>query len=432
MKNVLIYGYGRSGKSVEKVLHSMKISYKIFDDQLSVNGGCYLSSLTKKNILQFDTIVLSPGVSIFTPIIQYAKKKSIKVISELEFASCYISVPMIAVTGTNGKTTTVHLIADILNRAGYQTEVAGNVGIPLSEFIHTTCEYLVVEVSSFQLEAIQKFNPYIAVLLNIDSDHLDRHKTWENYKNAKLAIFKNNSKSSYAVVNGGDSNISCRHLNNVVQFDKEYAGSSAYIKNGDIFYKQQKIISLAETKFLPSNVDNALASICVAKLLNCSDDSIIDSLKEYKPLAHRLEKVAIIDGVTYFDDSKATNIHAVTSALANFDHSVILLLGGKEKDLKFKPFFKKLPKCIYFIVTFGQMGQKLGKQIKKFTKIPYKTFDSLKEATLFSKNIARQGDVVLLSPACSSFDEFSSYEERGKVWQNYVKGGKNGCETKKE
>lgn len=432
MKNVLIYGYGRSGKSVEKVLHSISVPYKIFDDKLSVNGGCYLSSLNKKNVLQFDTIVLSPGVSIFTPIIEYAKKKSIKVMSELEFASCYIDVPMIAVTGTNGKTTTVHLIADMLRNAGYHAEIAGNVGIPLSEFIHTKCDYLVVEVSSFQLEAIQKFNPLIAVLLNIDSDHLDRHKTWENYKNAKLAIFKNNSKSSYAVVNGGDSHIKCRHLNNVVQFDKEYAGSSAYIKNGDIYYKQQKIVSLQETAFLPSNVDNALASICVAKILNCDKQAIINALKEYKPLPHRLEKVDTIGGVTYVDDSKATNIHAVSSALTNFDHSVILLLGGKEKKLNFKPFFRNLPKCVYFIVTFGQMGQKLGKQIKRYTKTPYKTFSSLKEATMFCKSIARVNDIVLLSPACSSFDEFSSYEERGDLWQSYVKGGQHDNQIKKE
>lgn len=431
MKNVLIYGYGRSGKSVEKVLQSMNITYKIFDDHLKVSGGCYLSSLTKKNILDFDTIVLSPGVSIFAPMINYAKKKSIKVISELEFASHFISVPMIAVTGTNGKTSTVHLIADMLRNAGYSAEVAGNVGIPLSDFIHSTCDYLVVEVSSFQLEAIQKFSPYIAVLLNIDSDHLDRHKTFENYKNAKLALFKNNSKSSYAVVNGADPNITTRHLSNVVQFDKGYAGSTCYIKKGIIYYKREKIMALSETPFLPSNVDNALASICVAKIVGCETSAIVQSLKNFEPLAHRLQKVATIDGVTYIDDSKATNIHAVKYALTNFEHSVILLLGGKEKNLNFKPFLKSLNPCVYFVVTFGEVGEKVGRLVKKYTKVPCKTYPTLREATVFAKSVARSGDVVLLSPACSSFDEFQSYDERGKLWQTYV-GGENVSKDKKE
>ena len=425
MKNVLLYGYGKSGKAVEQIVQQKLIAYKIYDDHLQVSGGCYLSQLHKKNILQFDTIILSPGVSIYTPIIQYAIKKSIKVMSELEFASMYIKTPMIAVTGTNGKTTTVHLICDMLNHAGLKAEVAGNVGVPLSQFVGKELDYLVVEVSSFQLEAIDKFSPKIAVLLNIDSDHLDRHKTWTNYQKAKLSIFKNNSKETFAVVNGADKNIVCRHLYNVHKFDKEYAGSYCYVDNGNIYYQKEFLLPVRDTQFLISNIDNALAMICVGKILHIDKDSMIHTLRNYQPLPHRLQKVAIIDQVTYYDDSKATNIHAVKNALSNFDHSVILLLGGQDKKLNFKEFLKTLPTCVYYIVCFGGCGQKIAKNVKKYTKIPYKYYPTLQEATKYVKSKANKGDIVLLSPACSSFDEFSSYAERGDMWQQYVKGVEN-------
>ncbi len=429
MKKVLIYGYGKSGKAVEKVLQQKKIEYVIYDDNLKVTGGCYLAKLTKQNMVQFDTVVLSPGVSIFQPMVVYAKKKGIKVMSELEFASHYIHVPMIAVTGTNGKTTTVTLIKDLLQRAGKKVEVVGNIGTPLCDVIDQVYDYLVVEVSSFQLEAIDKFCPLIAVVLNIDHDHLDRHKSFENYKLAKMSIFRNNNKSTYAVVNGADEHIECRHLYNVIKFDKHYAGSHAYLKDNHIFRGASEIVDMEETRLLYGNVDNALAMICVADILHIEDKVVKDTLLSYEPLPHRLQCIAQIDEVKYYDDSKATNLHAVKVALTNFDHSVILLLGGKAKGLDLKKFVTSLPKSVYLVVAFGESGEEIAKLLKKYSKIPSYYYPTLKQATLYAKSQARKGDIVLLSPGGSSFDEFSSYTERGECWKRYIVGDGYGNKT---
>ena len=416
-KNILILGYGVSGNAVEELLKSKNISYKIFDENIDLNNENFINKINNKILKLFDLIVLSPGVSIYNKYVKMAKKHKIDVVSEIEFASWFCGKYIIAVTGTNGKTTTVNLIDHIFKTLGVKTELVGNVGNPFSLTYKSNVDVSIVEVSSFQLEAIKNFKPNIAVLLNIDYDHIDRHKTFKNYCNCKFEIFKNQTHLDYAIINKSVSELkygdNC--LNDV---QKLYINSDIYVKDNFIYINkdniQIKVCNISKFKSINTCIDNILASVLVCFIYGLNLKDVINAISSFKVAANRLEVVKTVDDVTYINDSKATNIHATKYALdALKNKDIVLMLGGFDKKLNFEPFFNNIPNNVVKVVLFGQVANRLEKTCKKCKYFNYVKFDKLIDAITYCKANAPKNSCVLLSPANSSFDEFESYKKRG-------------------
>ena len=426
-KNVLIMGYGESGKAVEKILKDLNINHKIYDKAHGVNGGGYYNTLSRKKLMQFDLIVISPGVSIFNKYVVMAEKMGIKVVGELEFGYWFTSSPVIAITGTNGKTTTTSIINNIIGST-YNSGAFGNIGIPLCEAYKKQFDYLVCEVSSFQLESTYSFNPYISVLLNIAEDHIDRHKNFENYIKCKLGLIKNCTEKSIIVLSADDKILMERTEN--VKAKKYYISKfnkvkGVYISNETIYVnlknKPEKFATLDEFEHLSTVIEDVLASILVGMLMKIDKDKIVSAIKEYNMMPHRMKLVLEKNGVKYIDDSKSTNVHSTVNALNYSPEGVVLLLGGEDKNLKFDEIFLKFSNKLAEVVAFGSARKKILKSASKcgFEKI--KMCKSFYEAVKTAYSIAKEKNVVLLSPACASFDEFSSYAERGERFEKIVK-----------
>lgn len=415
-RNVLIFGYSKSGKAVEKILVANNVNYKIFDNNMRLGGGKYIFKLTKKEISKFDLIIISPAISIYNKYIVYAEKVGIRVISELEFGYLNCGFKIIAVTGTNGKTTTTCLINHVLNLSGLSSVALGNVGDPLSLVVnYTDLDYVVCEVSSFQLEACYKFKPDIGIILNIDSDHIDRHKTLDNYINLKVGMFKNCNKNQVAIL-GHDKNIITNA--NKINAKKLFINNDVKVENSKIYYLDEYLFGLDEIKNL-TFIDNILASIAVFKVLGISNNNILKGINSFTLPEHRMEFVNLIDGVEYINDSKATNPHATMGAVQKINKDIVLLLGGFDKQIDFNELFKSMPKKVKTIICFGACRKKLNKLAKKF-ELNAVVAKGLESAVIMAKKLATSGQVVLLSPACSSFDEFSNYKERGKKFREVV------------
>ncbi len=414
-KNVLIMGYGRSGKSVENVLKDIGVNYGIYDKKIKIDGGCFYSKLGKSILSKFDLMVLSPGISVYNRYVRLAERLGIKVISELEFGFWFTNADIIAVTGTNGKTTTVNLINKMLGLAGYKSMAYGNVGVPLTKAYGKDLDYIVCEVSSFQLEATDKFLPYISILLNIDVDHLDRHKTFRNYYECKKALFKNCKNDDNVLINYDDkfSKQVSSEIGGKINYFSATTKQDVYMVDGQMAWDDNLIMPNA---IIP--IEDQLAVCGVAKIMGISKDVVINTLKDFD-ICHRYEFVLKNKGITYINDSKATNIHATRYALSHTNGGVVLLLGGENKKLNFTPLAKELRNDNYRVVLFGKARKSIGRELKK-EKVEYISTKHLKDAIEVSGDIAKRGDTVLLSPGCASFDEFGSYEERGDFFKNQV------------
>lgn len=416
-KNVLIYGYAASGKAVERVLIEKDVNYKIYDDNMRLGGGKYLFQLKKADVKKFDLIVISPAVSIFNKIIKFAENEGVRVISELEFGYLICPYPIIAVTGTNGKTTVTKMLEHCLNNSGLSVKALGNVGEPLSEVgNYEKLDYVICEVSSFQLEATYKFKPQIGVLLNIDCDHLDRHKTYENYVNLKISLFKNCNSENYAVINNepeilnGVKNTATKKivLNDNCELNKDY-----------ILFNGERVCNIKDLKH-STYLTNILAVVSVLKLVGVENSKIIDGINSFKGLNHRLEFIDKVNNVEFYNDSKATNPHATLGAVSrlNSKQNITLMLGGSNKNFDFESLINKLPNNVTKIVAFGNCRKKIFKAAKQ--KINTVQCLNLKTAFLTAVKQTKSGGVVLLSPACASFDEFNSYAERGNLFKTLV------------
>lgn len=414
-KNVLIMGYGRSGKSVESVLKDIGVSYGIYDKNIKIDGGCFYSKLNAQTLSKFDLVVLSPGISIFHRYVKLADRLGIKIISELEFGFWFTNVDIIAVTGTNGKTTTVNLINKMLGLAGYKSMAYGNVGVPLTSAYNKDLDYIVCEVSSFQLEATDKFLPYISILLNIDNDHIDRHKTFKNYYECKKALFKNCKNDDHVLVNLDDKF--------AYQASTEISGAIKYFSASmqcDVSLEAGKVV-WGENSVVPNQsipIEDQLALCGVASIMGISAQVVSQTLDDIC-LKHRYELVVKSKGITYINDSKATNIHATKYALSRTTGNVVLLLGGANKKLNFADFAKSLKNTNCKVVLFGGARKKIGRSFKK-QKMQFYTSKRLCDAIECACDIAKRGDTVLLSPGCASFDEFASYEERGEYFKQEI------------
>lgn len=415
-KNVLIYGYSASGRAVERVLNNMDVNYKIYDDNMHLGGGKYLFKLPKSEIKKFDLIVISPAISIFNKKIMYAESEGIRVISELEFGYMMCPYPIIAVTGTNGKTTVVKMLEHILNSTGYNVKALGNVGQPLTDVVnYNNLDFIIAEVSSFQLEAAYKFKPYIGVFLNIDQDHIDRHKSFENYLQLKTSMFKNCDTTNYAILANQPEIIN--NFNNAL-ITKYILNQDCKVSDGSVYFENNKLFEIKDVNDC-TYLDNILAVISVLKIIGLDDSKIIAGINTFVGLEHRLEYVDTINNVIYYNDSKATNPHATLNAIKKLDNyeNITLLLGGVDKDFDFENMIDNLTSNVKRVVLFGKCRKKLIKACKG--KIEYYVSTTFKGAVDIATNITKNG-VVLLSPACASFDEFSSYAKRGETFKNIV------------
>lgn len=429
----MVYGKGKSGLSAKEFLQKQGAKVFLFEDGEKI----------KFDISKLDLVIISPGVSLETELCREIKRLNIPIISELELGFLNVKGKIIAVTGTNGKTTTVSLLAHILNNGN--TFLAGNIGFPLISLAEQTNKesLIVCEVSSFQLEQIQKFCPKISAILNLAPDHLNRHKTFEAYVNCKANIFKNQSKNDICVLNYDDTNVFnlsekvCAKKCYFSIFDqtknKTFVGTFL-LKNKIYFKNKEKIELIMETKNIKlvgsKNLENVLCSCLVCKLLEVSNETIIEKVNSFLPLEHRMELVFEKENVKYINDSKATNIASAIADLSALTEKTVAIFGGSDKGENFNLLFSKLPKNVVFLIFCGETKWELERHAKKENIKNYAVFETLKESVCFGKNFCNEFSKkekvnLILCPACASFDEFRNFEERGKFFKNYLLNGEN-------
>ncbi|MDD5686216.1 MAG: UDP-N-acetylmuramoyl-L-alanine--D-glutamate ligase [Elusimicrobia bacterium] len=360
-----------------------------------------------KEILSADLIVPSPGVHWDIPILTEAREKGIRVISDIEIFYLLAKYKMIiAITGTNGKTTTTSMVGEVLKKAGKKTIICGNIGTPVCDFIRESDKetYVVMEVSSYQLEYTDKYAPHISAILNITSDHLERHKTMDNYANVKSKIFLNQDKNDFCVLNENDS------------YCKELSGKC---RSEVIYFSIGKNGNKLNLKIPGShNVENALASIEILKAANIPEKNIIEILSEFNGIEHRIEYVKDINGVKYINDSKGTNVSSTEVAIKSFKQPIVLILGGRDKGSPYSPLIPLIKNNVKKIIAIGEAKEKIFSELKGSADIIL--LENIEQAVMKAKEIAVSGDIVLLSPACASFDQFKNYEERGKYFKQIV------------
>ncbi len=420
-KNVLVYGMSSSGEWVSKLLLKYKANVYLYDDNLdrlrNKNiSNCYLVNELKDEMLEeMDFLVVSPAIEKDNKYLELAKNIGKRVYSEVEFASLFCS-KLVAVTGTNGKTTTVELIARLLSKK-HKAVACGNNGYPLSRAVLEKRNYIkVVEVSSFMLENAEEFAPHVSTILNIEPDHLIRHKTMEEYTNLKMNIFANLTTKDYAVINL-DSKIHPIHDHMTITYSFKRL-ADVYVKNGYIYLHQYKIIAIKDLKLKGKhNVENVMCAICYAYIYRVLPNKIREALLEYVPEPYRIEKVATINGIHFVNDSKSTNIASTIASVDTIKGSSILLLGGSKKGLDYTKLFTKLSKRVKKIFVFGEIAKEL---IEQNTDFDVTGCDNLSMAFDLAVSGAKSNDTILLSPASASYDQFTSYVERGRAFNAKV------------
>ena len=377
-----------------------------------------------------DLIVVSPGVPVDAPPLVHARSLGESVIGEIELAAQFLPGPVVAITGSNGKTTTTTLTGEIMAASGLPVLVGGNIGTPaISLAERAKAETVIVlEVSSFQLETIQTFRPKVAVVLNVTPDHLDRHRTFEIYTDAKARIFENQKASDFAVLNADDPTcvaMGKRTRAQVFWFSRQKeVERGAWVRDGNIVFRdasgQREILQVSEIPLKGAhNLENVLAAVCAGMLMGCSPEKVRQAVQEFKAVEHRLEFVATIGDVDYYNDSKATNVDATIKALESFPANIHLILGGKDKGSDYTVLNDLIRQRVKRIYTIGAAAAKIESQVKGAEVVHVET---LENAIRRAHAVAQPGDVVLLAPACASFDQFKSYEHRGKVFKDVVSG----------
>ena len=383
-----------------------------------------------EKVYKCDLMIVSPGVPSDAPVLKAAKEKNIKVISELEFASRFCKGNIVAITGTNGKTTTTSLCGHLFNVCGHKTYTAGNIGLAFSEITMDVKEneFVALEVSSFQLDLIDEFKPKIGMILNITPDHLNRYENkFENYIESKFRIFKNQDESDYLILNKDDETITKYmrdHKSKSFYFSlNEDISNGSYLSNDQITFKKnsQSGFSFPVNEMQikgEHNIANAMAVTTAAKIFGFDNEKIKEGLRTFKGVEHRLELVREINGVKYVNDSKATNVDSVWYALRSFDEPLFLILGGQDKGNDYERIKNLVQEKVKKIYAIGSSAEKVYNFFHNIVKVELKI--SLEEVISSASKEARSGDVVLLSPACASFDMFDNYEHRGKVFKEAV------------
>ena len=364
--------------------------------------------------------ITSPGIPPKAPIIQKLKKLNIPIISEIEYAFLNTQTPFIIITGTNGKTTTTMLISHILSKK-YSAPVCGNIGVPPTSLLDEKNDFFVCEVSSFQAEMTHKFRGKIAVFTNFTPDHLDWHEGLDNYFKAKAKLFSGPQAPDFVVLNYKDKKLLefSKKCENVVFFDDENE-KDCYIKDDFIIYKKEKIISLKECPLIGHhNYQNIMSAIIVTKLIGMSNEDIKERIMSFKAPEHRIEKVREFNGITFYDDSKATNPESTIVAINSFNNEdVALILGGKDKKTDLTEMCKLINEKIKYVILIGEATQRFEENLRKNGFNNIEKEKSLENA--IDKAISLKPKVILLSPACASYDMFKNFEERGDAFKKYV------------
>jgi UDP-N-acetylmuramoylalanine--D-glutamate ligase len=440
-KNVTVFGLAKSGIASAKKLVSLKAKVTVTEakpasdldpsllEKLQSDGiKLELGGHSSQSVESADLIVVSPGVHIDIPVLGEAKQKGIPIISEIELAyrllkktilrpcsgsvPSEVEVPIIAVTGTNGKTTTTTLIGEILKAGGKKVAVAGNIGSPLVEVDDEHLDYIVAEISSYQLETIVEFRPWISVLLNIQPDHLERHKTMEEYINQKARIFMNQTGDDYVIFNMDDSEITKmakRTQAKLVGFTKSQAEITTLLRS--------------EIK-IPGrhNLENALAAAQAAYLCGVDKKTVAEVLRAFPGVEHRIEFVSKMGDIEFYNDSKATNPDSTLVALETFyGRGVILILGGRDKGVSLEALCQKVKEGVKAVVLIGEASERFKKALEDAGYTNLHQAGSIEEAVEKSYRLGSPKDIVLLSPACASFDMFANFEERGRVFKEAVR-----------
>ncbi len=440
-RKALVVGLGKSGIAASRLLlrHGAKVTAtdrRIFDalsgkakELIHLGVNIEAGGHTLETFLSTDLIILSPGVPADLLPLTKAKERGIKIIGEIELAFQFLNAPLIAITGSNGKSTTTTLIGEIIKAKGDKVFVGGNIGTPLSECILSGSSFdcAVVEVSSFQLETIEGFRPEISLLLNISPDHLDRYQNLKEYADAKFRIFENQGADDFAIINADEmwsEDASKGIRGKVVAFSRqERVRNGIHIENGWIVstmdHHRGKICEVSRIGIKGvHNLENAMAAAAAALLWGCRQETIANTLKEFTGLEHRLEFVREIGGVKYINDSKGTNVGAVVKSIEGFSEPILLIAGGRDKGGDFLPLRSLIRDKVKRLILIGEAREKIGAAVGDLTV----TTDagSLEEAVHIAHREAITGDVVLLSPACASFDMFKNFEERGRLFKEMV------------
>lgn len=384
-----------------------------------------------EKLLTADYLVVSPGVPLTIDIIKKAQSQGIPVFSEIEFASWCCKGKIIAVTGSNGKTTTTTLLGEIFTAAGFDTFVAGNIGLPFSEIVERIPEngIVILEISTFQLEAISDFKPHIALILNLTPDHLDRHGSFENYIKTKFRITENQSEEDTLILNAEDRETKKYNVSTkagIRYFSHQHISSvTAFVKDGFLTIHDTQVIATDKISIIgPHNLQNAAAAVAVASLFDISVDTLAKVLSTFQPVEHRLENIGSVAGVNFINDSKATNIDSVTFALRSVHTGLYLIAGGRDKGADFKELIPYGKDKIKSIIAIGEAKKKIYEQLGNAFQVQFA--ETLQEAVQKAFTKASPGETVLLSPGCASFDMFENYEKRGREFKNAVAGLKNG------
>jgi UDP-N-acetylmuramoylalanine--D-glutamate ligase len=447
----LVVGLGRSGVAATKLLCKKGVKVTVTDelnksdlkDSLeALKGFEYEAELGKHVLKTFtdnDFIVVSPGVKLDIKPLQQADKSKIPIISELELASQFISEPIIAVTGTNGKTTTSTMIAEMIQNSGKTVFLGGNIGVPLSEYAarRDKCDWVVAEVSSFQLDTTFSFKPHIAVFLNVAPDHLDRYSSFDEYVQSKMKLKTNMGEEDHLVLNLRDHKLVSllsgarpkslfftsdpvekipAHLTE--KFQGAFLMNSSTISLKTPRWKEH-LFAVAGTQLRGiHNKENMMAAMLAAKLAGVSNEAIQKVFLNFKPLPHRMEFVARKNQVTFYNDSKGTNVHSLLRSLQSFDEPVILIAGGRDKGEDYTNLGPAIRSHVKNLILVGEAKEKINRAIGDFSE----TFlvGTFEEAVYLAYQKSRSGDVILLSPGCASQDMFKNYEERGNYYKRIV------------
>lgn len=378
-----------------------------------------------------DCLVLSPGISIYHPLVQTAELKGIPVVSEIEVAFQITKAPILAITGTNGKTTTTTLIGEMIKTLKRQTVVGGNIGVALShEVFGLSPEGVVVaEISSFQLEAIHEFRAHIAAILNMTPDHIDRHRNFETYQAMKERIFHNQQSEDFTVLNYDDPivrSMKARVPSRVLFFSrKQELDEGVFVSNGMITVKWEtqiaEICPITEMRLFGShNIENALAACAVSYLAGVKPSEMARVLRDFEGVEHRIEPVAKINSVSYYNDSKATNPESSIKALEAFTGHVILIAGGRDKNTDLNEFMTLVREKVDHLILIGEATQRFCEAAQAHGVRDIRRAESFEQAVELAYRLASAPQVVLLSPACASYDMFNNYEERGRLFKHLV------------
>ncbi|MFA6988974.1 MAG: UDP-N-acetylmuramoyl-L-alanine--D-glutamate ligase [Candidatus Gastranaerophilaceae bacterium] len=381
----------------------------------------------EETIINADIIVTSPGIPPHAPIFDLIKKHDIEVISEIDVAFLESDKPFICITGTNGKTTTTKLVSEIFKNAGYNAPPCGNIGQPPTNLLNDNVDYFITEISSFQIEYSKYLKPFISCFINFTPDHIDWHGSVETYLQAKLALFNEKNSSKWAVLNSKDAKIKPViekfPSESLITFSEEKENTCLFVENGEIIYKtggiKESIAKLADIKiFGEHNYENIMAAVGIAKIVGIETEIIRKTLFVFNPPEHRIEFVEEIDGIKYYNDSKATNCDAAICAIKAFDKPVVLIAGGRDKGTDLTEFVNLVKKNVNAVILIGEATERFLNALKSAGYDKIFTAKSL-EAAIDEATELKSGD-VLLSPACASFDMFKNYEERGKAFKDYV------------